>query len=372
MPNSKQAHTASAVPAKRSSAVAPTVPPISSDTLTYVHELPPDAGATIEIGPRLLWLRLPLPFVLNHVNCWLADDGDRWSIIDTGADRPDTRDYWEAALAGPMGGKPVDRLICTHGHPDHIGLAGWLCEKLDARLHMTLAEWLAPQLWREQGLQPMRADEKRAFRRSGVSDKALEKMMQAREAAPFRNHPLPMSLARMRDGETITFAGRDWTVLVNGGHAEEHASFYCARDKILIAGDQILSKISPVVGVYTSQPWGNPLKDYLASLKRLATLPDDTLVLPSHGLPFYGLHARCRQLDEHHHKRLGQLLALMDGRLDAGKTGVELAKGLFEAAVAKGQLMMALAETLAHVNYLVEDGRVRRIEDGDVYRFVRT
>jgi glyoxylase-like metal-dependent hydrolase (beta-lactamase superfamily II) len=368
MPKSHQARAANPVPADQRPAATGLH---GKDELTYVHELPPDAGATIEIAPRLLWLRLPLPFVLNHVNCWLADDGDRWSIIDTGADRPDTRDYWDAALAGPMGGKPVDRLICTHGHPDHIGLAGWLCEKLDARLYMTLAEWLAPQLWREQGMQPMRDAEKRAFRRIGVSDKALEKMMEAREAAPFRNHPLPMSVARIRDGEAITFAGREWTVLVNGGHAEEHASFYCARDKILIAGDQILSKISPVVGVYTSQPWGNPLKDYLTSLKRLATLPADTLVLPSHGLPFYGLHARCRQLDEHHHKRLGELLALMEGPSSAGKTGVELAKGLFAAAVAKGQLMMALAETMAHVNFLVEDGRVHRLEEGDVYRFVR-
>jgi glyoxylase-like metal-dependent hydrolase (beta-lactamase superfamily II) len=341
--------------------------PRVTDALHYVHETPPDAGGTIEIAPHLLWLRLPLPFVLNHVNCWLADDGGRWSIIDTGADRPDTREHWETTLSGPMGGRPVDRLICTHGHPDHIGLAGWLCDKLNARLHMTLAEWLAPQLWREQGMQPMRDAEKLSFRRIGVSDKALTNMMEAREAAPFRNYPLPMSVQRIRDGETIRFAQREWTVLVNGGHAEEHASFYCAADKILIAGDQILSKISPVVGVYTSQPWGNPLKDYLASLKRLSTLPDETLVLPSHGLPFYGLHLRAKQLEQHHEKRLAQLEALMD----EPKTGVDLAKGLFADAVAKGQLMMALAETLAHVNYLIDAGRAHRDETGEVYRFSR-
>jgi glyoxylase-like metal-dependent hydrolase (beta-lactamase superfamily II) len=154
---------------------------------------------------------------------------------------------------------------------------------------------------------------------------------------------------------------------VNGGHAEEHASFFCAADKILIAGDQILPRISPVVGVYTSQPWGDPLKDYLASLKRLATLPSDTLVLPSHGLPFHGLHARIAQLEQHHDKRLMEL----EGLLDAPKNGVELSKGLFADAVAKGQLMMAMAETLAHANYLVGVGRARRLETKEMVRFER-
>jgi glyoxylase-like metal-dependent hydrolase (beta-lactamase superfamily II) len=339
----------------------------ASGELRYLHETPPDAGKTIEIAPRLLWLRLPLPFVLNHVNCWLTDNGTSWSIIDTGADRPDTRQHWDDVLAGPLAGKPVDRLICSHGHPDHIGLAGWLCDKLDVRLHMTLAEWLAPQLWREQGMKPMADAEKRHYLRNGVSERGIEKMMQAREAAPFRNHPLPMSVKRIRDGEVLEFAGRQWTVLVNGGHAEEHASFYAAKDGILIAGDQILSKISPVVGVYTSQPWGDPLADYLASLKRLAKLPADTLVLPSHGLPFYGLHTRIKQLEQHHEKRLQQLEALMD----APKNGVELTKGLFADAVAKGQLMMAMAETLAHANYLCTHGRACRIETKDIVRFER-
>jgi glyoxylase-like metal-dependent hydrolase (beta-lactamase superfamily II) len=338
-----------------------------AEEIRYLHEAAPEAGGVMTIAPGLLWLRLPLPFVLNHVNCWLTDNGDSWSIIDTGADRPDTRGHWEAVLAGPLADKPVDRLICTHGHPDHIGLAGWLCEKLEVSLTMTLAEWLAPQLWREQGMKPMREEEKRGYARNGVSERALEKMMQAREASPFRNHPLPMSVKRIRDGEVLRFAGRTWTVLVNGGHAEEHASFFCAEDKILIAGDQILPRISPVVGVYTSQPWGDPLKDYLASLRRLATLPADTLVLPSHGLPFHGLHARIAQLEQHHEKRLTELEALMD----APKNGVELAKGLFADAVAKGQLMMAMAETLAHANYLVGVGRARRIETKDMVRFGR-
>ncbi len=346
----------------------PAVLPTADQPLVYLHETAPDPGHSIEISKGLIWLRLPLPFVLNHVNCWLLEDGDGWTIIDTGSDTEQGRAIWQDVISTRLGGKLVLRLVCTHGHPDHVGLAGWLCEMLDIRLHMTYSEWLAPQLWREQGLKPMAEAEKRGFMRNGISERGVTKMMQAREASPFRNHPLPMSVVTLRNGDHFAMGGRSWEVLVNGGHAEEHASFYCAKDKILIAGDQILSKISPVVGVFTSQPLSNPLKDYLASLKRLAKLPADTLVLPSHGLPFYGLHARIGQLEAHHQKRLDELLTFMD----TPKTGADLAKQLFANAVANGQLMMAMAETLAHANWLVAEGKAQRIETKQTVTFART
>jgi glyoxylase-like metal-dependent hydrolase (beta-lactamase superfamily II) len=335
--------------------------------LRYLSDTPPSPGETRQIAPGIVWLRLPLPFVLNHVNCWLLDDGAGWTIVDTGADKPDTRAIWEDVIANRLEGRPVTRVVCTHGHPDHVGLAGWLCAKLDVRLHMTLSEWLAPQVWRAQGLEPMREEEKRNFRRNGVSEKALAKILESREATPFRNHPMPMSFMRLRDGGTIEMGGRAWTTLVNGGHADEHASFFATADQTLIAGDQILSKISPVVGVFTSQPWADPLGDYLASLKRLSSLPADTLVLPSHGLPFHGLHTRIAELEDHHAKRLAALEDIMA----APQTGVELATQLFSDAVAKGQLFMAMAETIAHANHLVALGRADRIETDEAVRFVR-
>jgi glyoxylase-like metal-dependent hydrolase (beta-lactamase superfamily II) len=335
--------------------------------LRLLFEKPPEPGETREIAKGLIWFRLPLPFVLNHVNCWLLEDADGWTIIDTGADKPQSREMWDAVLATKLKGKPVLRIVCTHGHPDHVGLAGWLCEKLDVPLHMTLAEWLAPQLWREQGMKPMQPAEINHFTRNGVPEGHIAKMMSSREAAPFRNHPLPMSFRRMRDGDGMKLGGRSWKILVNGGHADEHASLYAAKHKTLIAGDQILSKISPVVGVFTSQPYSDPLGDYLASLQRLRKLPADTLVLPSHGLPFYGLHIRIDQLADHHDKRLEKLESLMTHP----KTGVELAEGLFSRAVAEGQLMMALAETLAHANYLAARGRARRDDGKSVTRYAR-
>jgi glyoxylase-like metal-dependent hydrolase (beta-lactamase superfamily II) len=318
--------------------------------IKYLFETPPEPGTTRALLPGLTWVRVPLPFVLNHVNCWLLDDvlGDV-TLIDTGADKPETRAMWDAVLDALPEGKRLGRLICTHGHPDHVGLAGWLVEKHKVELHMTLAEWLAPQVWREEGMNPMRPEVKAFFSSHGLSDGAIAKMDKSREATPFRNFPLPARFRRLQDRQNVTFGQRQWKVLVNGGHADEHASFYCKSDGILIAGDQILSKITPVVGVFPSQPWSDPLADYLASLDRLRKLPADTIVLPSHGLPFRGLHARIDQLKAHHASRLQALWDL----LETPKSGLEMAQGLFPKAMAAGgQVTMALAETLAHAHYL--------------------
>ena len=333
--------------------------------IKYLFDAPPAAGATQALLPGLLWFRVPLPFVLNHVNCWLLDDGGKTNsvtIIDTGADKPETRKQWDAVLGQTLAGRTVSRLICTHGHPDHVGLAGWLVDKLGVDLHMTLAEWLAPQVWMEEGKRPMAPATRAFFRSHGAPEAMIDKMDRSRETAPFRNYPLPPQFVRMRDGETVKFGGRSWKVLVNGGHADEHASFYCKDDGILIAGDQILSRISPVVGVFPSQPHSEPLSDYLASLKRLKKLPDDTIVLPSHGLPFRGLHTRIEQLQAHHADRLAALCEL----LRAPANCITLAHGLFaKAMAAEGQTVMAMAETLAHAHHLVATKRAKRHVDAD-------
>lgn len=334
----------------------------TDNAIRYLFDKPPEPGATREVVPGLTWLRLPLPFILNHVNVWILDDGGTGrragvTVIDTGADKPDTRAIWERVINEDLKGRRINQLICTHGHPDHVGLAGWLVEKLNIDLHMTLAEWLAPQVWREEGLRPISPDVEAFYRNHGVPDDAIAKIRAVREASPFRNHPLPSNFVRFRDNEMIRFGKRNWKVLVNGGHADEHASFWSKKDGILIAGDQVLSRITPVVGVFPSQPHSDPLSDYLRSLVRLRKLPDDTLVLPSHGLPFRGLHTRLDELAGHHEKRLAQLMDLMK----KPTSGCELAHGLFKKAMAEGQTLLALAETLAHAHHLVTKGQAKRI-----------
>ena len=328
--------------------------------IKYLFEAPPEPGTTRALLPGLTWLRVPLPFVLDHVNCWLLDDGgaaNTVTLIDTGADNTKTRELWDGVLEQTLAGRKISRLICTHGHPDHVGLAGWLVDKLGVQLHMTLVEYLAPQVFMEEGKKPISSGTRAFFMSHGLDDSAIAKMDKSRETAPFRNYPLPSSFVRMRDGDSIKFGGRTWKVLVNGGHADEHASFYCKADGILIAGDQILSRISPVVGVFPTQPQSEPLSDYLLSLTRLRKLPADTIVLPSHGLPFRGLHQRIDQLVTHHAERLAALENLMIEPM----CGIAMAHGLFPRAMAaEGQTVMALAETLAHAHHLVATKRAKR------------
>lgn len=331
--------------------------------IRYLQESHPQGPETYQIAPGILWARLPLPFRLNHVNVWLLRDADGWTIVDTGADTAEARAIWEALLAGPLADAPVNRLISTHGHTDHIGLSGWLTQRAGGvPFSATLTEWMSAQvrLWDSQS-KPATEATMRYLSAHGCDADTLAAYAADRDRTQSLLGPIPPSFTRLRDGDTIRFGERDWEVIVAGGHALEHASFWCADDRILIAGDQILSRISPMIGVFPAMPEADPLADYLGSLPRFKALPSDALVLPSHGLPFYGLHTRAEQLARHHELRLDDLGRLMD----KPRVAMELARGLFARAVAEGQGRLALAETLAHANYLVGRGRAVRTRSSD-------
>lgn len=330
--------------------------------LHYLRETPPKDAETFEVAPGILWVRLPLPFRLNHVNVWLLREADGWAIVDTGAGTPQAREIWEALLGGVLSGSRINRIICTHGHTDHIGLAGWLVERSGgAPFAATLVEWLAAQVRLSESQQPMRPEVVRFMAGHGCDAPTIEAYRNDRRRTHALLGQMPGAIERLRDGATITFGARQWRILVCGGHTLEHASFWCEADNILIAGDQVLSKISPMIGVYPGEPWADPLAEYLGSLHRFRELPADALVLPSHGLPFVGLHTRLDQLQHHHELRLDHLARLMDGP----RTTMELTHGLFPKAVAEGQGRHALAETIAHAHYLIGRGRAVREMTGD-------
>ena len=336
----------------------------TDDAIRHVFPSAPEFGAITPVAPGLDWLRLPLPFKLNHVNLWLLDDGDGWTIVDTGADTPEARAIWEAAFAGPLADKPLNRLIATHGHPDHVGLASWLLENRGAAFVSTLTEWLQPQIWQARSRGKPEPAWARFFVSHGCPPATLASFAKT-ESSDFKPMgPIPACFERIRDRDKLQFGGRTWEVIVGAGHADEHASFWCAEDAILIAGDQVLSRITPVVGVFPSEPLADPLTHYLASLKNFRRLPDDALVLPSHGLPFRGLHTRLDQIERHHAERLDSLLAL----IAKPATAFKAAQGLFPDAMAGGHEMLALAETLAHLNHLVRLGDAQRAssDEGEI------
>jgi glyoxylase-like metal-dependent hydrolase (beta-lactamase superfamily II) len=337
----------------------------ASMEVRYPFEQHPRGAQTIEVAPGILWARVPLPFRLNHVNVWLLREADGWTTIDTGTANAEAREIWAELHRTVLGDAPVVRMIATHGHTDHVGLAGTLNAEAGAPpYHITLVEWLHATVRIDESKSMIAPQNLSFLNAHGCDPETIDSFAEERRRTNAQMVPLPPAIQRIRDGDRLIFGGRTWEAMVCGGHAAEHASFWCAEDGILIAGDQILSKISPMIGVFPAEPDADPLSEYLASLDRFRALPVPKLVLPSHGLPFKGLHARVEELAHHHEVRLG----LLEGLMHRPATAMELARGLFPKAVAEGQGRHAFAETLAHAHYLMSHGRATngRGDDGRI------
>lgn len=339
--------------------------------LSYAYgETIPVPGEALEIVPGLRWARMPLPFALDHVNLWLLhDDADHgratgagWSLIDTGAGTDATRAAWEQLLAGGLDGQALVRVIATHCHPDHVGLAGWLCERFGAPFWTTTGEFgfmrmMAAALPGVDGPSAIPH-----FERHGLRDAAmLDQMGSRRNYYPSLVPSVPLAYTRLQDQQNVTIGGQLWRVITGFGHSPEHASLYCASLNILVSGDMVLPRISTNVSVFAVEPDGNPLQLYLDSLGKFADLPDDVLVLPSHGKPFRGLHTRIRQLREHHVERLAEVLAACA----APQSAADIVPIMFRRPLDAHQLSFALGEALAHLHKLWYEGQLTRIAGAD-------
>jgi glyoxylase-like metal-dependent hydrolase (beta-lactamase superfamily II) len=325
-------------------------------TLTYPFVAPPETGTLVEVAPGIHWFRMPLPFALDHINLWVLDDGDGWTLVDTGVANDDTRAVWEALLAGPLAGRPVTRLVCTHFHPDHMGLAGWLAERFGILMTASQGEWLyGRMLWLDES-DEYRVLQREFYRRAGWDAEQLEALWGRGNTYRPRVGPIPPTYHRIQDCDVLTIGGRRWTVMIGQGHAPEHVSLWCEEANVLIAGDQVLPRISPIIGVWPQEPDGDPLGLFLASLPRFAALPADTLVLPSHGLPFQGLRERVADLIHHHDERLARTLAACSEPV----TALEVLRVLFRRPLDAWQIGFATGETLAHLNHLVTRGALAR------------
>lgn len=344
-------------------------PAVTRLVLDHPFPTPPEPGCVQEVASGVLWIRMALPFALDHINLWAIEDTDGWTLVDAGIGDDSTLEQWEALFAGPLAGKKVSRLICTHFHPDHMGMAGPLCERWGILLTATVAEWTyGRMLMLDQG-PDYHANQVEHYRRAGYGEALLDGIRKRSGGYPLRIRPLPPAIATIRDGDVLRIGGRAWRVLVGNGHSPEHACLVCDELNVIISGDQILPKISPVVGVWPQEPDSDPLTDFLRSLEKLRLLPPDILVLPSHKLPFRGLHARIDDLIAHHDERLDRT---REGCARPA-TALEVLKVLFPRELDEYQTGFAMGETLAHLNHLVTRGEVRRRarEDG-VWIFERT
>ncbi|MFZ6658464.1 MBL fold metallo-hydrolase [Undibacterium sp. TJN19] len=340
----------------------------------------PENAKTMEIAPGVLWIRMGLPFALNHINLWLLEDDVEtenghvhgWTVVDCGISSDATMDAWEILfgdLHNHMRGLPVVRVIATHCHPDHIGLADWLCSRWKVQLWMTAGEYAFARMMSASLPGADGTAMFPHFRKHGMVDPAMQEQIQERKTHYTRMVPaVPTAYHRMQEGIAVMIRQRRWQVISGFGHSPEHASLYCADLNILISGDMLLPRISTNVSVFAIEPEANPVQQYLDSLEKFLPLPEDVLILPSHGKPFKGLHTRVRQLQDHHAERLEEVQAACA----VPQSAADIVPIMFRRPLDAHQLTFALGEALAHLHKLWYDGVLRReLGDDGVIRFVQ-
>lgn len=337
----------------------------------------PAPGATLEVAPGVRWIRMALPFALDHINLWLLrdtlDGRQGWTVVDCCIAREEAKAQWEQVIATQLEGLPVLRVIVTHMHPDHIGLAHWLCEHFstpdhECRLWISATDYNAARLASQSTLAfggPGAAD---FFASHGLCDpESLEKIRARSNYYPGLVPAVPGSYRRLQEGDVLAIGGRAWRCISGYGHAPEHIALYCEELKVLVSGDMMLPRISTNVSVYEIEPEANALKLFLDSIDKFAPLPQDTLVLPSHGKPFRGLHARIRQLHEHHQERLAEV---MEACARKPQSAADVLPILFKRKLDLHQTTFAMGESVAHLHALWHAGKLERVKDVEgVWRF---
>jgi glyoxylase-like metal-dependent hydrolase (beta-lactamase superfamily II) len=325
--------------------------------LSYPFGKTPGPGEVIEVADGILWIRMSLPFSLDHINLWALRDGEGWTIVDTGIQDPATAQAWRRIFGEALGGQPVKRVIVTHMHPDHIGMAGWITRRFNCRLWMTRAEYFHCRvLVADTGREPP-PEALDFYRRAGWTDEALEFYRTRFGSFGKSIHALPDSYRRLIDGERLRIGDDDWEIVIGTGHSPEHACLYSRGRRLLISGDQVLPRISSNVSVHPTEPDADPLGDWIASLERLrGRIADDVLILPAHNLPFRGLYARLAELSRGHETSLMRLKQA----LSSPQRAVDVFSALFARPI-KDEMLMSLAtgESLAHLNRLIRTGEAR-------------
>ncbi|RJG07519.1 MBL fold metallo-hydrolase [Noviherbaspirillum cavernae] len=349
--------------------------PLESQLEYVFGDTLPEPGAVHEVAPGIYWLRMGLPFALNHINLWLLRDEVRtdagtqqgWTVVDCGIASDATRAAWETIFEKELQGLPILRVIATHCHPDHVGLADWLCTRWNAPLWMTTGDYgfarmMSAALPGVDGTAMLPH-----FQRHGLTDPAIEeRLAERRSYYPTLVPAVPAAYRRMQDEQRFRIGKHDWRVITGFGHSPEHASLYCADLKLLISGDMVLPRISTNVSVFAVEPEANPVQQYLDSLEKYRDLPDDTLVLPSHGKPFRGLHTRITQLNDHHRERLAEVVEACA----TPQSAADIVPIMFRRALDAHQLTFAMGEALAHLHKLWFDGVLTRATGDDgIVRF---
>lgn len=329
--------------------------PDTSTALAFPFETLPTYGEVVEVAPGVRWLRVPLPFRLDHVNIYLLEDDGGWAVFDTGIRTAEARAVWEQLFAGPLAGIRITRVIVSHYHPDHIGLAGWLCSRFDVPLLTSYSTYAASKMLSLDPHSVASEQSQSFYQRYGMTADAAK--IVATHGLNYLKQvaPLPETFLRLLMGDTLNLGNRRFRVLSADGHAPEQIMLYNPEESLLLAADQVLEKITPNISVWAMEPNGDPLGHYMRTLRNLASgISNDVLVLPGHRRPFYGLHQRCTEILAHHEDRCNRAL---DACRQEPKSVDELMPALFHShTLTAHEMSFAFTETMAHVNRLVRRG----------------
>ena len=341
---------------------------VHSAQLFLPHTEPPAPARTIEVAPGILWARLTLPFRLDHVNIYFIDEGDGWTLIDTGLGSKTTQAAWQLLFDGLLHERPLTRILVTHFHPDHVGSAGFLLQRFDVPLYMSATEYLQSlNIHLNPGA--LEAEHYRLFYlEHGLDAETTQRVVTSGHAYLKLTSGLPPVFHRLIAGDVLRIGAREFDVLTGGGHSPEQIMLFSRADRLFLAADQVLAKISPNVSVSAIDPEGNPLGYYLRSLDALKQgIPDDVLVLPGHNLPFYGLHTRIDELVAHHRARCDRILQACRS---VPRSAAELVPFVFTLNLDPHQMGFAFSEVLAHVNYMLRQGELKPTASTDGIRRV--
>ena len=371
------------VPHFMNSAPAPTVPMAATPALTGekalnfpLGETLPALGQALEVAPGILWIRMQLPFALDHINLWLLEDSEEtatgmrkgWTAVDCGVTNPGTQAAWDQVFAGPMKGLPILRVLVTHMHPDHMGLAHWLCDKFKAPLLISATEYQSATLSSNGTSNFGGVGTQEFFSANGWTHP--EDQAKVKDRVFYYNKMVPSvpdTYRRLMDGQIVKIGAYTWRCISGFGHSPEHIALYSEEAQVLISGDMVLPKISTNVSVYTQEPEADSLSLFLNSLKKFADLPANTLVLPSHGRVFRGLHTRIAQLVHHHEERLHDVL---EACKETPGSAHDMLSVIFRRPLDFHQTTFAMGESVAHLHALWYDGKMKRLQDEQgVWRF---
>ena len=332
----------------------------TTNALQFPISEAPAMGQPLKVAEGVYWLRMPLPFALNHINLWLLEDHRGWTIVDTGINTSACKELWQQVFDHHLNNKPVHQLIVTHLHPDHVGLAGWICERWGLQLQMSRTDYITCKVLMSDTGQPAPKAAVDFYQRAGATDEQLAYYKTKFGGYGKSIYPMPDSYVRLQEGSSVTMAGHRWEIIVGRGHAPEHVCLLCPELNVFISGDQLLPTISSNVSVWPVEPNADPLRDWLDSCAMLQhRIPADVLVLPSHGQVFFGAHNRLQRLIEGHEKSLMKLLETCQ----QPQRNVDLFSQLFRRPINNDLLTLAVGETQAHLNYLISKNKLQRIPD---------